>query len=197
MKLKGLLVFAVLACTLAASAALRNVTTIPGTQVAFEVDAKVEEKGQALKDLEEEARLVLEDAKEYSFETKSGVFGSLMAYTPKDEFKSMSGEWTGMIAEGIEEAIEGPAKITRHEVGTFGSRKAHFLTMTLKEATVETSTEFIVIGGKGEVILLAMTADLKDATACAELGKIVKSVTYEGTLASGLKEKAKVIDSQR
>lgn len=187
MRVRGFLAVAFLACSLFVAAALGSVTTIPGTHVAFEVDAKVESKGQALDDLEEASKHVLEDAQEYAFQTQSGVYGTLMAFTPKEEFKSQSGEWVGMIAQGIEDAMESPARVSKHEVGSFGARRAHFLTMTITQGEIETETEFIVIGGKGEVILFAVTADRKDAEAQKEFGKILKSVTYEGAPATGRK----------
>ena len=185
MRVRGLLTLVSLGCTLFASAALGDPVCIPGTKLSIHLDCKVETKGDAMNDIEESARQVLDDAREFSFETPSGVFGSVMAYTPKEEFRAMSTEWTDMMAKGIEDAIEGDAKITGHDIGKYGDRDAHFLTMELKSGDVECNTEFIVIGGKGEIILLAMTADMKDKVASAEQKSILASLTYEGASVTG------------
>lgn len=187
MRVKVLLSVFSLSCSLMASTLLGDPVTVPGTKLTLDIDNSLQDKGDALKDMESSVADVLDAAREYSFESKSGVFGSVMTYRPKPEFADMSDQWCDMMAEGIEDAVHEQGKVKQHDIGNFGEREAHFITMDLVEGTVHCATDFVVIGGRGEIILLAVSVDSKDAEACTAQKKIVDSLKYDGLSLTGRK----------
>lgn len=152
-------------------------TAIPGTLLSLGIEVKIERQGDALKDLDEESRSLLKGADEFSFQTENGVYGSVMSYRPKDEFTDIIGEWCDEMASGLIDAVKTEGKLTRHDSVKFGSRRGHLFTLEVDGCT----TEFGLIGGKDEIILIAVSAETKK---CDELGKVISGLDYGGEKAS-------------
>ncbi|MBL8060510.1 MAG: hypothetical protein JNK63_07340 [Chthonomonas sp.] len=152
-------------------------TVVPGTLLSLGIEVKIESKGDTLKELDEDSQAVLKKANEFEFKTEAGVYGSVMAYQPKDEFADVITEWCEAMAGGLADAVKSEGKLIRRETAKFGSRRCHFFAMESEGCT----TEFALIGGKEEIVLIALSAEQKNT---AELTKVMASLSYGGEAAS-------------
>lgn len=187
MKAKSALSILFFGAALCLSAATSNRVSIPGTQLTLAVDAEIEDHGQALAELEDESRDLLEDAREYSFETDSGVFGTVMEFVPKKKYRDAAKEWTGHIADGIVEAVKDGGEIQSRSVGKFGGWDAQFVSVQLAQDLLKVKTEFVVVNGKEEILILALTADATDEEASKGVAEVLSSLSYDGNPLSGKK----------
>lgn len=165
------------------AAAAGEKTAVPGTLLSLGIEVKLENKGDTLKELDEDSRAILKKADEFAFKTDAGVYGSVMAYQPKDEFSDAITEWCEAMAGGLAEAVKTEGKLIRRETAKFGSRQGHFFAMEAEGCI----TEFALIGGKDEIVLIAISAEQKKG---AELTKVMGSLNYGGEIASDRKSVA-------
>ncbi len=178
MRAKSFFSLLMIAAGVLALANTANRCRIPGSDLTFLVDAEIKEEGDALKDLDADARELLNLAKEFSFTTRDGVSASIMRYEPKSELLPAVREWGKVIADGIEAVSDENTRFKSREEGRFGDVDGHLITLSLSSGTVQARADFVVISGKKEIVLIALTAAEDDEDALKTQKAILNSMEY-------------------
>ncbi len=170
-------------CLAVLAAAAGEKTAVPGTLLSLGFKVTIESKGDTLKELDEDSRTLLKGADEFSFKTDDGIYGSVMAYRPKDEFADVIADWCDAMAGGLVDAVKSEGKLTKRETVKFGSRTGHIFAMESDGCI----TEFALIGGKDEILLIAVSAEQKKSR---ELANVISGISYGGEAPSDRKSVA-------
>lgn len=177
----------ILAC-IAFSVATAIKIDVPNTKLSLTIDAKLTEDKTSVEDFGDDFAEYAQDVSQHGFETANGVYGTVLAFHLKKEHEEVTEEWSEMAAEGIASIASGEVKLTRRESAKFGSATAHLISLSVEESGKIVNSQFVVIGKKGEIIVIALTSDSDNLGATKEVEEIINTLSYDGQKCADRKE---------